>query len=134
MDKALAAMLGVLAAIASGCVELWMGFQTHPLSGNWSSRFFWLPLPLMLAASLVLLAGSLVVAFRGTGRAQRVTLSANVVLAGWWIPVAVVSLWYHVHPGPLSTEGLVFPYFLVIPAVLVLASVVAQIALKKRAG
>ena len=123
--RSASAILAALAAVASGCIELWMGYQTRPVSGSWSSPFFWIPLPIMLAASVVLLIAALA-AIRSRA-ARYVALAANVLLVAWWAPVAVTGLRYHYAPPANSTEGLIFPFLLVIPAVLILASLPVQI-------
>ncbi len=84
----------------------------------------------MLACSVALLAGSLVFAI--SKKARGVVLLSNLALAAWWVPVAVVALRYHFWPTPLSTDAVSFPFFLVIPAALVLLSLLNQVISQKR--
>lgn len=54
--RGLAGILSLFAGITTALVELWLGHQTPPNLGRWSSSLFWDPLPVLLLASVVISA------------------------------------------------------------------------------
>jgi hypothetical protein len=83
-----AAILFGVTALATGCLETWLGFQTQPISGTWSSPYWWRLLPMMLVMSSVLFACSL--SFIPVKRAYSIGLAGG-------IPLVLCSLIHSLH-------------------------------------
>jgi len=68
----------VLPALFSALVILWMGAQTPPDHGSWSSLFFWRSLPIALGASLLILVQGVRLAV--SSKYWSITLSVSILL------------------------------------------------------
>ncbi len=115
-------VLYVLTALVSGCWELYLMLRPT-IGGPWS---WWYPITLV--ASVVLLVGGILTLVGGIRSARSVAPAGSFVLAGWWIPATIHSVRVYFSPNAPTSDPRELLWVL-IPVLLVMASLVAGVAL-----